>query len=101
HEVSGVLLANQSTREQSESRLHEQHEVACQKSPGKISAYSDMPYAVRQFCGKRFFGHHALIVIESFFLLSVVRSVFIGGFRYRERIAPCINCIGLIARCQA
>ena len=101
HEVRGVLPAHQAAREQGESGLHEQHEVAGIEGPRGVGGHPDVPDRVRQLHRERLLGGLGLILVEGFFLRREVRIGLVGRLGHDEGIAGRVDRRGFVTRGNA
>jgi hypothetical protein len=97
HEVTGVSLPHQSTGQQRESRLHEEHEVSREERPREVGGNAEMPDVVGKLHGQWLSGRLSLEFVECLLVFRVIGSALIRRFRHDERIAACVGRRGLVA----
>ena len=101
HEMSGVLLAHEPAGEEGKPGLHEEHQVARVEGPAEVSADPDVPHGISQLDRQRLFGCLVLVLVESLFLLRVVRIRLISWLRNNKGITGRVEGVRFVARGNA
>ena len=101
HQVAGIFLAHQSTRQERKTGLHEEHQVSGEERPREVRRDAGVAHSVGQLQGQRFLGGLRLKIVVVFFALCVIRRRLVRRLRHDKGIARRIGDRRAIARRRA